>query len=150
MFIGSLVSLLGLGILLWLLFTLAIYALPFFAGLTVGMYAHEGGVGLAEALGAGLVAGVAALIVGQFLIAVLRNPWLQAGVALVYTAPAALAGYHAVYGLSGIGFEPEIVRVVLGGIGGLVIGGTAWIRMGDLFGAGPDPIGGDEVATLYR
>lgn len=150
MFIGSLVSLLGLGILLWLLFTLAIYALPFFVGLTVGIYAHGSGVGPAEALGAGLIAGVAALVLGQFLVAVLRNPWLQAIVALVYAVPAALAGYYAVYGLSGIGFESETVRVVLGGIGGLVIGGTAWVRMGDLFGAGHDPIGGDEAAILHR
>lgn len=150
MFIGSLVNLLGLGILLWLLFTLAIYALPFFVGLTVGMYAHESGMGPAEALGASLIAGVAALVLGQFLVAVLRNPWLQAGVALVYAAPAALAGYHAVHGLSGIGFESETVRVVLGGIGGLVIGGTAWVRMGDLFGAGSDPLGGDEAAIPHR
>ena len=150
MFIGSLVSLLGLGILLWLLFTLAIYALPFFVGLTVGMYAHENGLGLAEALGAGLLVGVAALALGRFLIAVIRNPWLQATVALVYAVPATLAGYYAVYGLSGIGFESETVRVVLGGIGGLVIGGTAWVRMGDLFGAGSDPIGGEEAAILHR
>lgn len=150
MFIGSLVSLLGLGILLSLLFTLAIYALPFFVGLTVGIYAHGSGAGPAEALGAGLIAGVSALVLGQLLVAILRNPWLQAGVALVYAVPAALAGYYAVYGLSGIGFESETVRVVLGGIGGLVIGGTAWVRMGDLFGAGPVPIGGDEAAILHR
>jgi hypothetical protein len=150
MFIGSLVSLLGLGILLWLLFTLAIYALPFFVGLTVGMYVLESGAGLAEGLGAGLLAGVAALVVGQFLVAILRNPVLQAGVALAYAAPAALAGYHAVHGLSGIGFETEFIRGVLGGHGGLIIGGTAWVRMGDLFGTGIDPIGGEEAATLSR
>ncbi len=150
MFIGSLVSLLGLGILLWLLFTLAIYAMPIFVGLTVGKYAHESGVGLAEALGAGLLVAVAALVLGQILIAILRNPWLQATVALVYAAPAALAGYYAVFGLSGIGFETEILRAVFGGIGGLIIGGTAWVRMGDLFGAGPDPIIKDEAAILHR
>ncbi|MCK0166239.1 hypothetical protein MWU52_01600 [Jannaschia sp. S6380] len=150
MFISSLVSLLGLGILLWLLFTLAIHALPFFVGLTVGMYAQDSGAGLAESLAAGLLSGVASLVLGQFLVAILRNPWLQAGVALVYAAPAAFAGYHAVYGLSGIGFETEFFRVMLGGIGGLVIGSTAWVRMGDLFGTGPDPIVGDEAATLPR
>ena len=150
MFIGSLVSVLGLGILLWLLFTLAIYALPFFVGLTVGIYAQDNGAGLVEVLGAGLLVGIAALVLGQLLIAILRNPWLQAGVALVYAAPAALAGYYAVYGLSGVGFETETVRVVLGGIGGLIIGGTAWVRMGDLFGAGPDPIGENEAAISHR
>ena len=150
MFISSLISLLGLGMLLWLLFTLAIYALPFFVGLPVGMYAHESGAGIAEALEAGLLAGVAALVLGQLLIAILRNPWLQAGVALVYAVPAALAGYYAVYGLSGIGFETEFVRIVLGGLGGLIIGSTAWVRMGDLFGAGHDPIGGDEAAIFHR
>lgn len=150
MFIGSLVSLLGLGILLWLLFTLAIYALPFFVGLTVGMYVHESGAGLGESLGAGLLVGVAALVVGQFLVAIFGNPWLQAIVALVYAVPAALAGYYSVYGLSGIGFETEFFRVVLAGIGGVVIGGTAWVRMGDLFGTGTDPIGENEAAIPHR
>ncbi|MDT0684033.1 MULTISPECIES: hypothetical protein [Roseobacteraceae] len=150
MFIGSLVSLLGLGILLWLLFTLAIHALPFFVGLTVGMYANESGAGLAEALGAGFFAGIGALVLGQLLIAILRNPWLQAGVALVYALPAALSGYYAVHGLSGIGFDAEFFRVVLGGLGGLIIGGTAWVRMGNLFGTGPDPIDGEEATILPR
>ncbi|MFQ6552744.1 hypothetical protein AAD018_010430 [Aestuariibius insulae] len=147
MFIGSLVSLLGLGVLLWMLFTLAIYALPFFAAMSVGLHFYESGSGVFEAFALGFLAGVATLIIGQLLVAVIRNPWLQAGVALVYAAPAAMAGYYAVYGLSGAGFDSETARVVFGGIGAVIIGGTAWARMGDLFGGAPAPADSVEAAS---
>ena len=39
--IGIVVSVFGLGVFCWLLFTLAIYALPFLAGLTAGLAAFR-------------------------------------------------------------------------------------------------------------
>ena len=39
--VGILLNIVGLGFFCWVLFTLAIYALPFFIGLTAGMYAHQ-------------------------------------------------------------------------------------------------------------
>ena len=47
MTLGVIVSLFGLGTALVLLFTLAIYAMPFFVGLTVGMWAFETGKNIA-------------------------------------------------------------------------------------------------------
>ena len=35
--IGLVLSIFGLGFFCWLLFTLAVYALPFFAGMTIGL-----------------------------------------------------------------------------------------------------------------
>ncbi len=150
MLIGSLVSLLGLGIMLWLLFILAIYALPFFAAMTVGLHLYESGSGVFEAFALGFLAGVVTLVVGQFLVAVIRNPWLQAGVTLVYAVPAAMAGYYAVYGLSGVGFNSEAFRTVLGGIGAVIIGATAWVRMGDLFGGPAEVEPSDPASSTYR
>ena len=37
--LGILASVAGIGFFCWLLFTLAVYALPFFAGVTVGLWA---------------------------------------------------------------------------------------------------------------
>jgi hypothetical protein len=43
MVIGILISITAIGILCWLLFTLAIYALPLFAGVAAGSWAYEMG-----------------------------------------------------------------------------------------------------------
>ena len=137
MVFATLLTLFGLGALLWLLLTLAVYALPAFAGLSIGLHAVEAGVGAPGAVLLGLIAGVATLAVGQVLVAVVSSPWLQAGIALLYAAPAAVAGYAALHGLAGIGFEAEAVRMAFGILGALLIGATAWIRMGDLYGRRP-------------
>ena len=49
--IGIVLSVFGLGFFCWLLFTLAVYALPFLAGLTAGHAAFHSGAGVIGALG---------------------------------------------------------------------------------------------------
>jgi hypothetical protein len=78
MTLGVIVSLFGLGTALVLLFTLAIYAMPFFVGLTVGMWAFETGAGVIGAALVGLVAGVVALFAAQLLFASVRSLALRA------------------------------------------------------------------------
>ncbi len=48
--IGIVLSVFGLGFFCWLLFALAIYALPFLAGLTAGLAAFHSGAGVIGAL----------------------------------------------------------------------------------------------------
>lgn len=43
--LGIVLNIIGLGFFCWVLFTLAIYALPFFIGMTAGLYAHGAGAG---------------------------------------------------------------------------------------------------------
>jgi hypothetical protein len=66
----------------WLLFTLATYALPFFAGLTAGLAAFHGGDGVLGALAVGAVAGIATLIVGQIAFTATRSIIIRLAVAL--------------------------------------------------------------------
>jgi len=40
---GPLLVIVGIGFICWLLFTLAVFALPFFAGLTIGIWAFHTG-----------------------------------------------------------------------------------------------------------
>lgn len=54
--LGIVLNIIGLGFFCWVLCTLVIYALPFFIGMTVGLYMHNSGTG---PLGA-VVTGVAA------------------------------------------------------------------------------------------
>jgi hypothetical protein len=139
MTLGVIVSLFGLGTMLVLLFTLAIYAVPFFVGLTVGMWAFETGAGVIGAVLVGLVAGVVALFAAQLLFASVRSLALRAVIALLFAAPAAVAGYHAVLGISALLVPSEAWRHVFAAIGCLVVGVSAAVQLAAFAGAGAQP-----------
>ena len=126
---GLILSLFGIGLFGWLIFTLAVYALPFSVGLTVGSAAFHGGAGVVGALFVGIVGGALTLAIGQIAFAVIRPPILRAAIAAAFAVPAAVAGYHAVLGLSQIGVPSLVWREVFAWIGAIFIGGTAWARM---------------------
>jgi hypothetical protein len=127
--IGLILSMFGIGLFCWLIFTLAVYALPFFVGLTAGIAAFHGGAGVIGALLVGIVTGALTLGVGQIAFAVVRPLPLRAAIAAAFAIPAAIAGYHVVLGLSQIGVPSLIWREVFAWIAAMVIGGTAWARM---------------------
>jgi len=127
--IGIILSMFGIGLFCWLIFTLAVYALPFFIGLTAGMAAFRSGAGVLGALLVGVVTGAVTLAIGQIAFAVVRPPVLRAVIAAAFAIPAAIAGYHAVLGLSQIGVPSLVWREVFAWIGAIFIGGTALARM---------------------
>ena len=127
--IGLILSLFGIGLFCWLIFALAVYALPLFVGLTAGMVAFHSGAGVIGAIFVGLVAGAFTLGIGQIAFALLKPMPLRAAIAAAFAVPAAIAGYHAVLGLSQIGVPSLLWREVFAWIGAIVIGCTAWTRM---------------------
>jgi hypothetical protein len=127
--LGIVLNIVGLGFFCWVLFTLAIYALPFFVGMTVGLYAHESGTGPLGAIGFGIVAAAFVLVIGQTIFSLVRTPILRIAVALMFAVPAALAGYYATFGLSGLTMTSDPWRQVFAVIGAVVIGATAWTRL---------------------
>ena len=139
MTLGIVVSLFGLGTALVLLFTLAIYAVPFFVGLTVGMWAFETGAGVIGAALVGLVAGVVALFAAQLIFASVRSLALRAVIALLFAAPAAVAGYQAVLGIAALLVPSEAWRHVFAAIGGLAVGASAAVQLAAFAGAGAQP-----------
>ena len=72
--IGLILSVFGVGFLCWLLFTLAVYALPFFAGMTAGLAAYHSGAGVLGALVVGFAAGAVTLVAGQAAFAAVKSP----------------------------------------------------------------------------
>jgi len=68
--IGLILGIFGIGFFCWLLFTLAVYALPFFAGLMAGLAAFHSGAGVIGAIMVGLVTGAVTLGAGQIAFAV--------------------------------------------------------------------------------
>jgi hypothetical protein len=106
--IGIVSSIFGIGFLCWLLFTLAIYATPFFVGVTAAFAAFNHGAGVIGALVVGLIASVVTLVASQAAFAVVKSPAVRGAIALLIAAPAAVAGFHATLGLAQIGVSFEI------------------------------------------
>ena len=127
--IGLILSIAGIAFLCWLLFTLTVYALPFFAGLTAEIAAFHSGSGVIGALVVGVLVGGATLAIGQIAFAAVRTPLIRAAIALLFAMPAAIAGYHATFGLALIGVPSEGWREAFAIVGAVLVGGTAWARM---------------------
>jgi len=127
--LGIVLNIVGLGFFCWVLFTLAIYALPFFVGMTAGLHAQGAEFGPLGAIGLGIVAAAFVLVIGQGVFSFVRTPILRIAVALIFAVPAALAGYYATFGLSGLTMTSDLWRQVFAVIGAVAIGATAWTRL---------------------
>ena len=128
MVVGLALSLFAVGFLCWLLFTLAVYATPFFVGVTAAFVTFNDGAGLTGALIIGLAAGIVTLTAGRVAFAVAK-PAVRCAIALLFAAPAAVAGFHATLGLAQIGVSSEISRDVFAVIGGVLVGYRAFVRL---------------------
>ena len=126
---GILASFAALGAVCWLLFNLAVFALPFFAGVSAGIAAFHSGAGPGGAFAAGILAGAATLVAGQLAVTLLPSPLLRRGVALLFAAPAAFAGYHASHGIAAMTMLSEAWRQAFAFLGSLVVGITAFARL---------------------
>jgi hypothetical protein len=118
----------GLGFLCWLLFTLAIYALPFLAGLTAGLAAFDSGGGAVGALIVGFLAGGATLALGQIGFVTTRT-LIRAIIGLLYAVPATVAGYQVSFALAGIGMSTGGWQTAFAVVGAILSGVTAFSRM---------------------
>jgi hypothetical protein len=128
----------GVGFLCWLLFALAIYALPVFVGLSVGALAFKSGAGYGGAFVLALATGAATFALGKFAFAAARSPALRTLIVAVFVTPAALAGYQATAALAQLALQPGAWSVAFGCIGAVSVGLTAWLR---LSGASGPPVG---------
>jgi phosphoglycerol transferase MdoB-like AlkP superfamily enzyme len=127
--LGLLLNFAGIGLFCWLIFTLAVYALPFFVGLYVFMLALHGGAGILGAPLAGIAAGGMTLAIGQMAFAMTRSAIIRAIVAVLFAVPATLAGYQVVFAMSQIGVPSLVWREIFACLGAIFIGGTAWTRL---------------------
>ena len=127
--LGILLSIAAIGFLCWLLFTLAVFALPFFVGVSIGMWAYHTGAGWFGAIIVGLIGAALTLGIGQFLLSVIQPLWARMLITLVFVAPAAIAGYHATHGIVQHTMPSEIWQTVFSIIGAVAVGATAFIRV---------------------
>ena len=122
-------SLLAIGGLCWLLFTLATLALPVFAGLTVARIALRCGVGVLWSMAMGIAA--AGVLVGLARVAAtrVRSQRIRLALAIIYAAPAAVAGYSVALALSHLAAPPGAQQPFIAVLGGGVVGLTAFARL---------------------
>ena len=150
MLISAILSVLGLGFMVYVLFTLAVYALPFFVAVTVGMHVYDTDAGVLAAIAAAFVSGAVTLLAGQIAFATIRSVPVRLAIGALYAAPAGIAGYHAIKGLSEIGGAGETWTLVFAWIGAVVLGGTAWARIASLAGPHKDAPAGQHAMIGKR
>lgn len=136
--------------LLWLLFRLAVYALPVASGISLAFWMRDHDYGYLAAILGGFAAGVAVLVIGQFLFTVIRSPIVRLAIALLFAIPAGIAGYHAVQGVIGFAIDPGVMLSTLSWIGGVIIAVTAWIRLASLEVSQPAQVAAGAPATTTR
>lgn len=112
-----------------LAYTLAIYALPFLLGVAAAQFAYHTGSGLIGAALVGLVSAGVAFGILAVLFGTIRTPIIRLIVALIFAAPAAVAGYALVYGITKEAVPSDIWRQIFCIVGGGFVGVAAWMRL---------------------
>lgn len=135
--LGILVSIAAIGTMCWLLFNLAVFALPFFIGLTAGTWAYGTGAGWLGAILVGLVAAGVTLAVGQGLLILVRPIWARMLIALAFVAPASVAGFYATLGIVKHMMPSETWQLIFSVIGAVAVGVTAFMRVAGMAATGP-------------
>ena len=101
--VGVLLNIVGLGIFSWALFALATHALPFFVGMTVGIYSFQARVSPFGAIVVGFVTAGFTLVVGQYAFSAARSRIVCLVIGLLFAVPAAHDGYDVTLALAHIG-----------------------------------------------
>lgn len=118
----------GLGAVAWIVFNLAVYAAPFFIGLSAAAAALHAGFGPIGAMAIGLAAGVFGLALIR--LAYGSAPWLGLRLiaALIFMSSAVLAGWFA-----GRSFAPyasgAVWRALFAALGAIATGAAARMRL---------------------
>jgi hypothetical protein len=137
---GPLLVIAGIGFFCWLLFTLAVFALPFYAGLTVGAWAFHTGAGWIGGAIVGVIAAGVTFGVGQLALAFAPWTWLRLAIVFVYAAPATVAGYYATHGIAQMAIPSATWQMIFSLVGAVAVGITALVRI-----AGATPLGRGET-----
>ena len=127
--LGLLLNTVGIDLFCWLIFTLAVYALPFCVAINAGIWAFHSGAGLLGTLLVAVAAGGMTLAIAQIAFAMTRWLVLRAVIAAVFALPATFAGYHVVLAMTQVGVPALAWREVFACLGAIIIGGTAWTRL---------------------
>ena len=126
---GILISITAIGTLCWLLFNIAVVALPVFLGVNVGIWAYGTGAGWLGAIVTGLLGAGLTLAAGQALLILVRPVWARLLIALAFVAPAGTAGFYATLGITRQMMPSETWQIIFAVIGAVAVGATTVLRV---------------------
>ncbi len=129
MILATLLAGAAITVLAVLIFNLAVFALPFFAGVTAASLAYSSGAGFLGAAIIGLLAGAFLFAIGNAVVAGSRSPLLRLAVSITFAGPAALAGYAITGHVVAWSVPGGTWRTLFALLGGLVTGVVAWSRL---------------------
>jgi hypothetical protein len=135
--IAILISLAAIVALCWLLFNIAVFALPFFVGIAVGTWAHETGAGIPGAIVVSAIAAALTFGLFQVLLLVARPTWIKLLVILAFVAPATVAGYHATLSIVKLTMPSDTWQITFAIVGAVAVGITAFMRLTRMAPPGP-------------
>ncbi|MGV1943759.1 hypothetical protein ACQZ5D_25060 [Agrobacterium sp. 22-211-1] len=122
----ALVLLIGLCFVVW---RLAVYALPFMLGLQVAQSAYASSSSFVGSCTVGFAAGIATYGLLVTLILVLRPTIVRIGLALVFALPAGAAGFALVHGMTTEAVSSDAWRIGFCLLGGGLTGMSALMRL---------------------
>ena len=111
-----------------LLFRLSIYALPLFVAFLAGSATFRGGSGIVAALATAAIAAIILLAVAQLALAFAKSNLTRAAIGIVFAAPAAVAGYHAVHGIAVATMPPSAWQLIVSLLGAGIIAAASWMQ----------------------
>jgi hypothetical protein len=126
--IDVLLNIVGLGIFCWALFALT-HALPFFVGMSVGIYSFQAGAAPFGAIVVGFVTAGFTLVIGRYVFSVARSPIVRLVIGLLFAVPAAHAGYSVTLALARLGIPSEWWRESFAVLGAIAVGGIVWANV---------------------
>ena len=129
----------AIGTMCWLQFTFAVFALPAYVGVSVGIWSYGAGAGWFGAIIIGLAAAGLTLALAQVLMMLVRPVCARLLIALVFVAPAGVAGYFATLGIVKHLMPSEAWQVAFAVIGAVAVGATAFFRIAGMAAADPTP-----------
>ena len=129
MIIAFLLTSAALAMLAWIIFNLAVYALPFFAGISAASLAYAHGSGVVGAGVVGLAAGAVVLALGRTTFAAVRSPTARILILAAYAAPAAIAGFAVTRHIIGGTTPSEGWQTAFALVGGAVTAAVACVRL---------------------
>ncbi len=112
-----------------LAYRLATFALPLMVALAAARFAYSTGAGFIGAGVVGPVAAAASFAILAFLFATARAPILRMTIAMIFAAPATVAGYALVHGVAAEILPSPIWRQIFSVIGAIAVGISALARL---------------------
>lgn len=133
-------------VLAWLIFALAVYALPVAAGGVAATLAYGSGAGLPGAAVVGLFSGAIVFAAGQLAIERSRSPVTRSLILALYTIPAAVAGFAIIQSIAARLVPSSAWQILFASLGGIVVAASAWARL-TAFAPPGEPGGGRRLSV---